>query len=564
MVSGSLDPVMVAAQVIGNALLSAAEQMAITLIKTAYSPNINERQDCSTAIFDQFGNVVAQAPRIPLHLGSMLGLVQETLKRHADGLKPGDMFVANDPYGGGGSHLPDITLVAPVFWEGELVSFIANIAHHSDVGGMSPGSETALASEIMQEGLRLPPMRIVDGGSPVTDVIDLIALNSRAPEERVGDLWAQISANDVGRREVESILRQWGATRTLTAMQEQLNHAERRFRARVSALEDGEYVAELFLDNDGVNEAPVPIRVRITVAEDDLSVDFTGSAGQLGTSRNVPPTAVLAVVFCVLKSYLDHSLPANSGYFRAVDVVMPAGSIVNPKAPAAIGQRAYTCQVISDVLVLALNKAVPDFALAGSGTFLGATFSGVDPQTGAYFVDHESWAGALGAQTGRDGLDAVRVHHSNAANLPIEYLEAAYPYRIERYELVQDSGGDGQWRGGLGTRREYRVLAPTVRVSLFGERRIFPPPGVLGGGDGRCGRFVVISKLTGESRELNTKEMLDITLYEGDLLRVETPGGGGYGKPRDRDPERVRLDVIEDKISPGGAARTYGLETEYR
>ena len=402
-------------QIIGNAMLHVAEQMGVTLIRTAYSPNINEREDCSTAIFDYTGNVVAQAPRIPLHLGSMLGLVRETLARHAAELQPGDMFVANDPYGGGGSHLPDITVVAPVFWEGELIAFVANIAHHSDVGGMIPGSETPLSSEIMQEGLRLPPVRIVRAGVPEKDIIDIVALNSRAPDERVGDLWAQISSNEVGRREVETVLEKWGTLATSTAMDEQLNYAERRFRARVQELEDGNYVAEQMLDNDGVDEEPVPIRIAITVSGGDLKVDFAGSAEELNTSRNSPAAATLAVVFCVLKSFLDPGLPANSGYFRAVQVVLPERSVVNPDPPAAVGQRAYTCQIISDVLVLALNQAIRGYALAGSGPFAGATFSGVNPRTNRYFVNHESWAGALGAQSQMDGLDAVRVHHSNAA-----------------------------------------------------------------------------------------------------------------------------------------------------
>lgn len=543
-------------QVIGNSLATAAEQMGLTLIRTAYSPNINERADCSTAIFDASGNVVAQAPRIPLHLGSMLGLVEETVKRHSQ-IRPGDMFVANDPYAGGGSHLPDVTVVAPVFAEGELIAFVANIAHHSDVGGMVPGSETPQASEIYQEGLRLSPVRLVSGGEVVQDIIDLVALNSRSPRERIGDLWAQLSANRVGEREFLAVVAKYGAGRVRAAMRELLDHAERRFRARVAELPDGNYRATQFMDNDGVGEEPIGITVEVRISGDSLVLDFEGTHAELRTSRNVPPRATLAVVYCVLKTCLDPDLPPNSGYFRAVDVRLPAGSFLNPTAPAAIAQRAYSCQVISDVLVLALNHAIPDLHLAGSGPFLGATFSGIHPDTGRYWVDHESWAGALGARQGGDGLDAVRVHHSNAANLPVEYLEAAYPMLLDRYELIQDSGGPGRWRGGLGVRREYRVLAPSIRASLFGERRVFPAPGVLGGQDGRVGSFRLRSD--GSERELTTQEMLDIELRRGDVLVVETPGAGGCGKPDGRTRDDVKRDVIDQRVSAKAARARYGM-----
>lgn len=541
-------------QVIGGALAAAAEQMGVALIRTAYSPNINERADCSTAIFDARGNVVAQAPRIPLHLGSMLGLVGETLARQRE-MRPGDMFVANDPYAGGGTHLPDITVVAPVFWHSELVAFVANIAHHADVGGMVPGSETPLAEEIYQEGLRLAPIRIVDRGEPVTDVIQLIALNSRTPAERIGDLWAQLSANRVGEREVLELFRRYGAPRMARATAELLEHAEKRFAARLRELAAGEYEAVQHLDNDGRGDEPVRIAVRVAVAEGQLSIDFSGTDAQLSTSRNVPPGATLAVVYCVLKSFLDPELPPNSGYFRSVPVHLPDGSLLNPRPPAAIGQRAYTCQIVADALVLALNQALPGRALAGSGPFLGATFSGVDGRTGRTWLDHETWAGALGAQRTRDGMDAVRVHHSNAANLPVECLEAAYPLAVEAYELVADSAGDGQFRGGLGTRRAYRALAPGIRATLFGERRRHGAPGIDGGRDGRPGRFV--HRRGGSSRDLSTAELLDLRLEENDVVLVETPGGGGYGDPSLRAASAVDDDVADGRITVERARHVY-------
>ena len=544
-------------QVIGNALATIAEQMGVSLIRTAYSLTINERADCSTAIFDTEGNVIAQAPRIPLHLGSMLGLVGETLKRQTN-LKPGDMFVANDPYAGGGTHLQDITILAPVFWDQELFGFVANIAHHTDVGGMIAGSETPLAEEIIQEGLRLSPVRIAVDGRPLQDIIDIIALNSRVPEERVGDLWAQLSANLVGIRALEELIRRYGSRTVRRASMELLDHAERRIRSHISAVPDGAYESVQWLDDDGIGGEPVEIRLGLTVKADSIRFDFSGTAPQLKTSRNVPPGATLAVVYGVLKSYLDPTLPPNSGYFRAVDVHLPEGSLLNPAAPAAVGQRAYTCQVISDVLVLALNQAAPHLALAGSGPFLGATISGLDTRVGGYFLDHESWAGALGARRGQDGMDGVRVHHSNAANLPIEVLEAAYPLRVERYELIEDSGGLGQWRGGLGQRRDMLILAPEVDVSLFGERRKFGAAGVLGGKDGRTGRFI---RNPGNETDgtLSTADILRFKVSRGEVLRVETPGGGGCGDPKDRPRDAVIDDVIARKVSPASAVSDYGL-----
>lgn len=546
---------LITVQVIGNALYTAAEQMGATLIRTAYSPNISERTDCSTAIFDSSGAVVAQAPRIPLHLGSMLGLI-ERLRQSQDDVRPGDMFIGNDPYAAGGTHLPDITVVAPVFCDHELVGYVANIGHHNDVGGMMPGSSSVLASEIVQEGLRLPPVRIFREGSPIRDIIEIVALNSRLPAQREGDLWAQISANVVGIRAVEEIVGRHGLSAVRGAMRELLDHAERRFRSRVTDLPDGIYHATQWLDHNGLSGDPVRIELAMEVKGAALTLDFTGTAAQVPTSRNVPPVAGLASVFCVLKSLLDPQLPPNSGYFRAVHVIFPEGSILNPRPPAAVADRAHTCQIVSEAVVLALSQAIPDRALAASGPLAGGVFSGTDPSTGKFFVDYESYAGALGAQKGQDGMDAIRVHHSNAANLPIECLEALYPLLVERYELRADSGGAGEWRGGLGQRRDYRVLTPSVRVHATSERQRAGAPGIQGGSDGAPATFILNPGR--RQRVLDSIEAADLELVAGDLFRIETAGGGGYGDPLLRRALAVEHDFQEGRITrwPGRPARS--------
>jgi N-methylhydantoinase B len=545
---------LITTQVIGNALLTTAEEMGLTLIRTAYSPQINERADCSTAVFDSRGNVVAQAPRIPLHLGSMLGVVSLLLEQGR--VAEGEMYVANDPYIGGGTHLPDITIVAPLHYQGELVGFVANIAHHADVGGMVPGSETVRATEIAQEGLRLPPTRIYADGRAIEDVINLIAANSRLSDERTGDLWAQLSANHVGRRSVMSLVERYGIDVYQQATDDLLDYSERRFRAIVRQMPDGTYRGVEYLDNDGLQGPPVRIEVAMTILNGSIHLDFTGTDPQVRTSRNTPPTAAKAAIYVVFKSLLDPQLPANSGYFRSISIHLPEGSILNPRPPAPINERAFTCQFVSEAVVQALGKAKPEVAVAGSGPFFTANFSGVHPRTGAFYSNHEGWAGALGARRGHDGIDAVRVYHSNAANLPVEVLESTFPFLIERYELREDSGGAGQWRGGLSQRRDYRILADEVTAASMGERRKRPARGIFGGFDGKVARCVLNPGLA-SSREIEAEEMPDLVVHKGDLLRFETAGGGGFGDPLLRDSQALERDVREERISPQAVSDYY-------
>lgn len=554
-----VDPI--TAEVIGNYLMGVAEEMGAALIKTAYSPNIKERGDCSTAIFDAAGRTVAQAPRIPIHLGSMLGLVQEIRSRYAPGsIRPGDMFLANDPYTGGGTHLPDITMVAPVFSDGEIQAFVASIGHHSDVGGMVPGSESGVCRSIFQEGLRIPPVRIVSQGELQQEILELILLNTRTPRERLGDLRAQLAANQVGIRGIEALFARHGAGTVAAAMQGLMDSAERRIRSRIASLPEGVYRAEDFLDNDGFQERPVRIVLTLTVRRGDLHLDFTGTDPQVESSKNVPLGAVRATAYTVIKSLLDPGLPTNAGYYRAITVMAAEGCLLNPRAPAAVGTRSITAGLVGDVIVAALSQAMPDRALAGSGPHHLITASGVDPRKGEYFVDYETFAGALGARSYRDGMDAVRVHASGAANLPVECLEQSFPFRLERYELLTDSGGAGTFRGGLALRRDYLCLVDDVRVALAGERQRVPAPGLAGGQAGATGAFVLNPGAPEEQRLPSV--VWDLALRRGDVLSIRTPGGGGWGDPRQRPREALLKDVGEGRVSVKAARDLYGVTIE--
>lgn len=522
----TVDPV--TAEVVARRLLSIAEEMGVALIRAAFSPNIKERADCSTAIFDAEGRVIAQAHRVPIHLGSMIGAVGAIRNRFgAAAIRPGDMFAVNDPYSGGGSHLPDINVVAPVFRDGEIAAYVANIAHHADVGGMVPGSEAAVCRSIFQEGLRLPPVRIVQGGAPVDDLLDVILLNSRAPDERLGDLKAQFAANVVGVRSMEATFAHYGE-RTDPAIAAFLEFTRRRFRAAVDRLAPGVYRSEDFLDGE-TEGTQARIAVALTVGDGRLSFDFAGSAPQLTWARNIPDQALIATVLTVAKSLLDPDIPSNAGYFGAIEISAPAGSVVQPQAPAPVGCRSISAGVLGDVIAAALSQAMPGRAIAGSGPHHLAVFTGPDPKTGQAFVNYETVAGGMGARPYRDGMDAVRVHASGAANLPIEALEHAYPLRVERYAVRDGSGGGGVRPGGAGVVRDYRALAPGVTVSLSAERQAAAAPGLDGGGQGATGAFVMNPGRPDE-RRLRAAEA-DVSLPEGDVLSIRTPGGGGYGAP---------------------------------
>jgi N-methylhydantoinase B len=534
--------------------------MGATLMRTAFSPNIKERADCSTAIFDRAGQVIALAQRVPIHLGSMVGAVDEILKRYPEPeIRPGDMFVANDPYNGGGTHLPDINVIAPVFIGKRIAAYVANIAHHADVGGMVPGSEAAVCQSIYQEGIRIPPVRIMHAGKLNRDVFEMILINSRTPDERVGDLQAQFAANTVGTRGVTALFDRYGQRQTESTIAAYLDFTEKRFRAAIRRLPAGRYEAEDFLDGND-EESVAKIKLALTVRRERLHFDFAGSDPQLRCARNIPYRALLATVYTVAKAMLDPEVPANAGYYRTLDITAPPGSVVGPVPPAAIGCRSISASVLGDVIAAALSQALPHEALAGSGPHHLYVLSGTDPRTSSYFVNYETLAGGMGARANRDGVDGVRVHASGSSNLPVEALEHAYPFRVERYALWDDSAGAGQYRGGSGVVRDYRVLADDIVVSLSSERQHVAADGAQGGEKGALGAFVLNPGARDERRL--PAAAADVKLPRDSVLRICTPAGGGYGEPRRRNRAAVERDVREDRISNELARSAYGYEVQ--
>ncbi len=509
-------------EVIGSALSSIAEEMGTALIRSSYSANVKERRDCSTAVFDAAGAVVAQAEHIPMHLGSLLGIVREVLARYPPSrLAPGDVFIANDPYAGGGTHLPDINLVSPVFAGGALAGFVANIAHHADRTG-------ARIRTVWDEGLRITPIKLYDGGRLREDVMELLLANFALPAERRGDLRAQLGANRLGERRLIELCERHGLAAVRAAADAALAYAERKLRSAVAALPDGVYRFADALDGDGVNTAPIPIAVAVTVAGDQLHLDFAGSGPQSPGDINAVWLALLATVYYAVKALLDPSIPPNGGFYRAIQVTAPAGSIVNARPPAPVARRLQTCQRIADVIFGALAPVAPGrVQAAGNGTATWM-FSGVDPRTRRPYIYLETHGGGAGATASGPGLDGVQVHLTNTSNLPIECLEAEYPLLVTEYALAEGSGGAGRHRGGMGIVRTLEVLDHDARFIATLERTRVAPWGLAGGGDGGRGGLVM-NPGGASSRELPPK-VWDHSLGAGDRVRIRTAGGGGYAE----------------------------------
>jgi N-methylhydantoinase B len=550
---------LVTVEVLQKLLLATAEEMGITLIRAAYSPNIKERRDASCAVFDAEGRVIAQAAHIPMHLSSMVDLPRVLVEAYPRrSWRPGDMFVANDPYTSAGSHLNDIAIIAPVLADGALIGFVANTAHHADVGGRVPGSESGDSTSIFQDGLRLPVARLVTRGRIEDGLFRTILMNSRTPHERIGDLRAQIAANRAGGDRLREICRQHGVDALQRSMTEILDATERRLRDGIARMPDGCYEAEGFCDDDGREGRPVGIRVAVRIAGDRVTLDFTGTDPQGPGAKNVPPVSLLATVYYVLKAVIDPDIPANGGYYRAIEVVAPPGTVLNPLPPAAVAARFTTCQTVADVVLSALAQAVPERVVAHCHGGTLAIYSGTDPRRGEFFVDYEVYAGGSGARATKDGIDGIANHTTNTSNLPIEALESEFPILVERYAFVPDSGGAGRFRGGLSVVREVRGLHGDLVVGGWGCNQREAPRGLGGGGDGVPGAFEIVGA-DGAISQTARSTVPGLQLTAGDTLRVRTSGGGGSGDPLDRDPGLVLRDVRLDKVSPAHAETAYGI-----
>jgi N-methylhydantoinase B len=526
-----IDPITL--EVVRNALVGIAEEAGAALRRTAYSPNIKERVDCSTAVFDAEARMVAQAEHIPVHLGSMPASVRAALDVFGT-LGPGDQVLVSDPYAGG-THLPDWTLVGPIHDdEGRLLGYAANRAHHADVGGSAPGSMPAGATEIFAEGLRIPPVRLRVAGEEQRDVVALLLANTRTPEERLGDLRAQVGANQLTAVRLRELADDLGADRLAAATAATLDHAERSVRAALTSFPDGSYRFEDVLDDDGTGVGPIPIRATVTIAGDELTCDLTDSADQVPGSVNAPRAVTVSAAVYVLRAVAAPNVPANDGATRPLHVVTRPGSVVDPRPPASVAAgNVETSQRIVDVLLGALAQAVPDRVPAASqGTMNNTLLGGTDPATGGRFTYYETLAGGTGAGSWGPGASGTHSHMTNTKNTPIEAFESAYPLRVVEYRLRDGSGGLGEHRGGDGLRRVLEILTDDATATLLTERRDRGPWGARGGSDGAPGRNALVRD--GEEQPLPAK--VTVRLQRGDRLVVETPGGGGYGPAGAADP----------------------------
>jgi N-methylhydantoinase B len=506
-----LDPVSLS--VLASALAGIAEEMGAVLIRGAYSSNIKERRDCSTALFDAKGRMVAQAEHIPVHLGAMPEAVA-AIMRHDP--RPGDVFAINDPYSGG-THLPDITLVSPVApgEAGEIIGYAVTRAHHSDVGGMRPGSMPSDSREIYQEGIIIPPLRLVRGGEYVDDILDLILANVRTPEIRRGDLRAQIAANRIAEERVGELIERRGEEIVLAAFDEVISYTERRTREAIRELPDGVYRAEDFLEGDGTVDEDIPIRATVRIEDDSLSIDFAGTADSVRGNVNCPLPVTRSACYFALRVLLPKDVPANAGTYAPLEIRAPEGSLVNAKSPSAVvAGNVETSNRIADAVLAALSEAAT-LPAQGQGTMNNTIIGGPG------WTYYETIGGGQGASEKGPGPSGVHVGMSNTLNTPIEAFELEYPMRVERYELLYGSGGDGEHRGGDGIVRSVRVLEP-ASLSLLTDRRRHPPRGIEGGEPGEPGTNLL------NDEELAPKVSRD--LEEGDVVTVRTPGGGGYGR----------------------------------
>jgi N-methylhydantoinase B len=503
---------------------SVAEEMGASLRRSASSPNIKERRDYSCAVFDRRARLVAQGDHMPVHLGSMPTAVAAAVAGCAMG--PGDVVVLNDPFAGG-THLPDITLVAPVHdRDGERQFYVAARAHHADVGGATPGSMGA-ATDVYGEGLRIPPVRLVRAGELDADTLRLLLANMRVAEEREGDLAAQLGAMRTGAARLAEVVGRYGFDEADRYAGHLIEYAARHMRARLAEVPDGRYAAEDWLDSDGAGGGPVRIAVAVTIDGDRATVDFAGSAPQVRGPFNAVESITISAVYYVFRTLLSADVPASAGVLAPVTVLAPPGSVVNALPPSAVAAgNVETSQRIVDTLYRALHLALPGVIPAASqGTMNNLTIGGVDPRTGRQFAYYETIAGGMGARPSADGLDAVHTHMTNSLNTPSEALEYAYPFRVVRYSVRRGSGGAGRYRGGDGVVREIELLAG-ARVSLLSDRRDRGPYGLAGGEAGAPGRNWVIR--AGAEPEL-LPAVCTLDLDAGDRIRIESPGGGGFG-----------------------------------
>jgi len=546
----------IAFEVIRNALVAATDEMVLALRRSAYSTNIKTRSDFSCAFFDAELRSVAQGFAQPVHLGSMVEQIPRAVRDYGpERLGPGDVLITNDPFPSG-VHLNDVSLISPVHVGGELLGYVANLAHHVDVGGGAPASIGAFR-EVFQEGVIIPPVKLVEAGRIVEDVFTLVLAQIRSKHETGGDLRAQIAANNTGVRRLQALVERRGRNTLTAAMRELLDYTERRTRAELAALPHGTWGSEGSVDVDGYTDEPVHLKVRVTIGPDGVRFDTSGSDPQ----RRAPVNSTYAQTFSAcayaLKCLIDPDLPVNDGFYRLIALDAPEGTVTNCRWPSPVVGGWETQTRLVDVIFRALLPALPGRLPAGTKAMMcHAGFGGVDSATGSYYCFLETFGGGYGARAASDGPDAVQAHGQNTENAPVEETELNYPVHVARLSLVEDSDGAGRFRGGLGLRKDYLFDRPTT-FTVLADRTARGPAGAFGGLDGAPAEYVLVRG--GEERRLPAK--CTVELEAGDVVSYRTCGGGGYGPPAERDPALVRRDVREGKVSGERAREVYGVAT---
>jgi N-methylhydantoinase B len=551
--SPSHDPITFA--VIKSALDAIVDEMAYAVIRTARSEIIRDVMDYSAALCDAEGRLIAQAKTIAQHLGAVPDAMQSVRREFAGDLHPGDVVVMNDPYEGG-MHIPDVFLFLPIFVNDRLEAFAVVIGHQTDMGGRVPGSNASDSTEVYQEGLRIPPVKLYERGVPSRTVRRIIEKNVRVPDRVLGDIGAEYAACKVGERELTKLFRRYGSETLRGYLDALLDYAERVTRAEIARWPRGTYRFTDYLDSDGFSDAPVPLTVAITVHDDGhLTCDWTGSSPQVKAALNSTLSFTKSCTYLSVRSVLRQDVPNNAGIFRCIDVIAPEGTILNPRLPGACAARALTGYRMLDVVLGALAQALPErVPAAGEGGNTVLSMGGMTRERRP-FVLVDMITGAWGGRPDKDGLEAVTNPSQNMSNSPVEVLEAHHPIRVDEYGFVPDSCGAGRFRGGLGLRRRYTLLNDEATLQLRSDRIKYRPYGLAGGGPGRGTRNVL--NPDGEAREMPAK--FATTLRRGDVVLHEQPGGGGYGDPFERDPERVAADVRDEKISLDYARREHGV-----
>ncbi|HVN68683.1 MAG TPA: hydantoinase B/oxoprolinase family protein [Candidatus Binatia bacterium] len=521
------DPI--TAEVIKSGLVYAAEEMGIAVRNAAYSPNIKERLDHSCALFDRFGRLIAQAEHIPVHLGSLpwgLRRILEIVERDRGGPREGEMWLANDPYVAG-THLNDVTLVRPVFDEGRLLGYAANKAHHADVGGSVPGSMPADATELYAEGVVVPPVRLVRDERVCDEIVEIFRANSRTPEARSGDLRAQIAGNYTGERRLLELCRRYGRDGFDAAIERALDESEARMRAALRSLGAGVFEAVDYLEaRDG--EPSIAIALRLELRDGSARLDYAGTSPQLDAPLNAVFGVTLSGVHYALRAVTDPTIPMNDGCFRPVEVLAPEGSLLNPRRPAPVsGGNVETSMRNAEVVLQALALAAPRRVPACSGGTMSNVMLGGTRLDGSAWAFYETNGCGMGARPDRDGIDAIHCHMTNTLNTPVEAIEGEYPLRVTRYEIAEGTGGAGRHRGGSGLIRALELTEGTAHATLLADRHTLEPPGTQGGEPGRCGRHTLARR----GRETPLRAKASLPLEPGDVLTIQTPGGGGYGSP---------------------------------